>query len=213
MSVASQNHTLPCAIAIFPISHYLSFLLGTSLTASAPSFLHASMNLHLRFLTASPYTAASNAVTFQSPTMTNAQISLCTQSAHSFSFTPCPLRTAPSRFPDTIRFGSRLQLIRMSAPTHKRRLVRNVVSMLSRLGLSMGTVARGHPAVWSLALCPDDTKQDQVVYGEELGVVFLIRGSTYCIHRRELRFSRPLPFVSSGRALLSLGRRPHAGAA
>ena len=26
--------------------------------------------------------------------------------------------------------------------------------------------------VWSLALCPDDTKQDSVVYGAEFGVVF-----------------------------------------
>ena len=27
--------------------------------------------------------------------------------------------------------------------------------------------------VWSLALCPDDTKQDYMVYGAEFGVVFL----------------------------------------
>ena len=27
--------------------------------------------------------------------------------------------------------------------------------------------------VWSLALCPDDAKQDPVVYGAEFGVVFL----------------------------------------
>ena len=31
--------------------------------------------------------------------------------------------------------------------------------------------------VWSLALCPDDTKQDSVVHGAEFGVVFLARGS------------------------------------
>ena len=30
--------------------------------------------------------------------------------------------------------------------------------------------------VWSLALCPDDAKQDPVVYGAELGVVFLAEG-------------------------------------
>ena len=30
--------------------------------------------------------------------------------------------------------------------------------------------------VWSLALCPDDTKQDSVVYGAEFGVVFLAEG-------------------------------------
>ena len=30
--------------------------------------------------------------------------------------------------------------------------------------------------VWSLALCPDDMKQDSVVYGAEFGVVFLAKG-------------------------------------
>ena len=30
--------------------------------------------------------------------------------------------------------------------------------------------------VWSLALCPDDTKQDSVVYGAEFVVVFLAKG-------------------------------------
>ena len=30
--------------------------------------------------------------------------------------------------------------------------------------------------VWSLALCPGDTKQDSGVYGAEFGVVFLAKG-------------------------------------
>ena len=30
--------------------------------------------------------------------------------------------------------------------------------------------------VWPLALCPDDTKQDSVVYGAEFGVVFQAKG-------------------------------------
>ena len=30
--------------------------------------------------------------------------------------------------------------------------------------------------VWSLALCPDDTKQDPVVYGEEFDVIFPAKG-------------------------------------
>ena len=30
--------------------------------------------------------------------------------------------------------------------------------------------------VWSPALCPDDTKQDPVVYGAEFGVVFPVKG-------------------------------------
>ena len=30
--------------------------------------------------------------------------------------------------------------------------------------------------VWSLALCPDNAKQDPVVYGAEFGVVLLAKG-------------------------------------
>ena len=30
--------------------------------------------------------------------------------------------------------------------------------------------------VWSLALCPDDAKQDPVVYGAKFGVAFLAKG-------------------------------------
>ena len=30
--------------------------------------------------------------------------------------------------------------------------------------------------VWSLALCPDDAKQDTLVYGAEFGVMFLEKG-------------------------------------
>ena len=29
---------------------------------------------------------------------------------------------------------------------------------------------------WSLALCPDDTQQDSLVYGADFGVVFLAKG-------------------------------------
>ena len=40
--------------------------------------------------------------------------------------------------------------------------------------------------VWSLALRPDDAKQDPVVYGTKFGVVFLAEGPrTYCIHTAE----------------------------
>ena len=39
-----------------------------------------------------------------------------------------------------------------------------------------GTVVRDHPMMWSLALCPDDAKQDPpVVYGLESGVMFLAK--------------------------------------
>ena len=63
----------------------------------------------------------------------------------------------------------------MNAPAHKNLLVHNVVSMLSHRVISRAVV-RGHPIVWSLALCPDDAKQDPVVYGAEFSVVFLAKG-------------------------------------
>ena len=43
-------------------------------------------------------------------------------------------------------------------------------------GYLKGTVVRGHPVVLSLALRPDDAKQDPVVYGTKFGVVFLAEG-------------------------------------
>ena len=89
------------------------------------------MNLRPPSVTVSTHFSVFKAVAFQSLAMPNARMSLWTQSVHSFSFPPRPLRTAPSRFPKTIRFGSRPPLIRRSVPAHKRLLVRNVVSMLS----------------------------------------------------------------------------------
>ena len=43
-------------------------------------------------------------------------------------------------------------------------------------GYLKGTVVRGHPMVWPLALSADDSKQDSVVYGAEFGVVLLVKG-------------------------------------
>ena len=101
------------------------------LAASTSSFLHATTNLRLPSVTVSTHTSVFEAFVFQSPAMPNARMSFYTQSVHSFSFPPRPLRTAPSRFSKTIRFGSRPPLIWMSVPAHKSLLVRNVVSMLS----------------------------------------------------------------------------------
>ena len=101
------------------------------LAVSTSYFLRTAMNLRTPSVTVSIHTSAFNAVVFQSSAMPNARISLCMQSVHSFSFPPRPLRTAHSRFPNTIRFGSRPPLIRMSIPAHKCLLVRNVVSMFS----------------------------------------------------------------------------------
>ena len=96
--------------------------LGTSIS----SFLHTAMNLRPPSVPVSTHTSASNAVASQSPAMPDARMSLCTQ-----SFPPRSLRTAPSRFPNVIRVGTRPPLIRISAPAHQSLLVRNVVPMLS----------------------------------------------------------------------------------
>ena len=137
-------------------SRCLSLLLAMYGRVSSSS-LHAAMNLRPPSVTTSTQTSAFNAIVFQSPVMPNARMSLCTQSVHSFSFPPRPLRSAPSRFPNMIRFGNRPPLIRRSVPAHKSLLVRNVVSMLSHR--VKGTVVRGHPVVWSLALRPDDASK------------------------------------------------------
>ena len=106
------------------------------LAASTYFFLHAAMNLRPPSVTVSAHTSASNTVPFQSPIMPNARMPLYAQSIHSLSFPSRPLHTSPSRFPNTIHFGSHSPLIRTSAPAHKSLLVRNVVSMISHRAIS-----------------------------------------------------------------------------
>ena len=133
------------------------------LAASTSLFLQAAMNLRPPSLNVSTHTSASNVVAFQTPVMPNPRMSLCMQSVHPFSFPFRPLRTAPSRFPNTSHFGSRPPLVRMSVPTHKSILVRNVVSMLSHRIISRDQLYE--VIRWSGFLCPDDAKQGPVVYG------------------------------------------------
>ena len=123
-------------------------------------FLHAAINLRPPSVTVSTHISASNTVAFQPPATSNARMSfLYKKMVHSVSFPPHPLHTAPSRFPNSIRFGGRAQLIRMSTPAHKSFFVRSVVSVLSHRVISRArSVVRGHPVVWSLALCLDDVK-------------------------------------------------------
>ena len=63
----------------------------------------------------------------------------------------------------------------MGVLAHKSLLVRNVISMLSHWVISR---PRLYEVIrWSgSVLCPDDAKQDPVVYGTEFGVVFLAEG-------------------------------------
>ena len=84
-----------------------SFFLRRYLAVSTSYFFLAAINSHPLFVTISTHTSAYNAVAFQSPTLRNDRTSLCTQSVHSFSFPHRPLCTAPSRFPNMIRFGNR----------------------------------------------------------------------------------------------------------
>ena len=99
-------------------------------------FLHAGIGLRPPSVTVSTHTFASNAVAFQPPAMSNAQSTLCTQSIYSFSLPPHSLRTAPSTFSNTIHFGNRPSLMRMSVPAHNNLLVRNTVLMISHRVIS-----------------------------------------------------------------------------
>ena len=135
MGVASQNSALPCAITTSQ-----SCCLSLLLAMSSRVYLFFPPRGHEpppTLVTVSTHTSAFNAVAFQSPAIPNARMSLWTQSVHSsFSFPSRPLRTAPSRFPNTIRFGSCPPLVRMSVSTQKSLLGRNVVSMLSHRVIS-----------------------------------------------------------------------------
>ena len=96
MGVASPNCTFPCAIATFPVSFSLS----------SPGDVWPRRPL---LPSTRPWTSAHFPWSpqpkpqplmplFSIPVMPNARMSLCTQSVHSFSFPPRPLRTASSRF-------------------------------------------------------------------------------------------------------------------
>ena len=64
----------------------------------------------------------------------------------------------------------------MSVPAYKK-----VFSCATSSQCSHARLSQGHGCTRStdgpLALCPDDAKQDPVVYGTEFGVVFLAKGS------------------------------------
>ena len=115
-----------------------------------------------------------NAVAFESIATPYARMSLCTQSVHSFSFPPGPLHTAPPRFSNTIRFGSRPPLIRMSVPAHKSLLVRKVISMPSHPVISR---ARLYEVIrWPGPLRCAPMVRSQTRWCTEFDVVFLAKG-------------------------------------
>ena len=138
------------------------------LAVSTSYFLHAAINFRPPSVTVSTHTSPSNAIAFQSPAMPNARTSLCTQSVHSFFFPPRPLRTAPSKISeyDSLWRPPAAHLDERPRPQKSSRS-QHCLNTLTP-GYLKGTVVRSHPIVWSLALCPDDAKQDPVVYGAEL---------------------------------------------
>ena len=163
------------------------------LAASSSSCLHAPMNLRPPFVTASTQTSAFTAIVSQSPVMPNARMSLCTQSVHSFSFPPrpsthCALKVSEH---DSLWQPPAAHSEERSRPQKSSRGQRCLNALAP--GNLKGTVVRGHPVVWSLALRSDDAKQGPVMYGTKFSVVFLAEGSTYCTHTGGLRLLRPLP--------------------
>ena len=107
------------------------------LAASTSSFIYAAMNLRPPSATVSTHACAFNAVTFQSHGSAKRPHAALYAIGSLFLLPTRPLRTAPSRFPNTIRFGSRPPLIRMSVPAHKS-LSCAALSQCSRTGLSQG---------------------------------------------------------------------------
>ena len=96
MGVASQFYTPVCDNKV--PSLVASLFSWRCLAASTSSFLHAAINLRPPSVTVSTHTSAFKAVAFQSPAMPNVRMSLCTQSVHSFSFPPRPLRDDASYY-------------------------------------------------------------------------------------------------------------------
>ena len=147
------------------------------LAASTSFFIHATINLR--------------PLSFYSPAMPNARTSLCAQSVYSFSFPTRPLRAASSKFP--------IHSLWQPAPAHSDE--RSCTQKKSRTQRCFdartsnhleGTVVRGHPMVWSLALCPEKCKARPG--GIRCGVWSSVpgEGSTYYIHT--VRLPRPLRF-------------------
>ena len=99
------------------------------LAAITSSFI-APINLRPPLVAVPTQTSASNAVAFQFLRYVKRRDVALYAIGPSFSFPPRPLRSEPSRFPNTTRFGGRPPVIRMSVPAHKSLVVRNALWML-----------------------------------------------------------------------------------
>ena len=124
---------LVCLSLLLMASIRTSFSLHAAVTPPPPPPLHDLLNPHL--------TPISNAVAFQSPPQGQVSGRRSARNRSTLcSFPPRPLRTAPSRSPNMIRFGNSPPVIRMSVPAHKNLLVPKVVSKL----FSHPVSSRGH---------------------------------------------------------------------
>ena len=174
MGVASQNSTLPCAIQLSQ-SRCLSLLLAMSSRVylffsprshEPPPTLRDRINPHLSLQLR------------RFPNSRNAKRS----DVAPYAIGPLSLLLTPFSPHCTLKISEHDSLWQPPAAHSDERLRPQKSSRAQRclsaltLGHLKGTVVRGHPMVWSLALCPDDAKQDPVVHRAEFGVVFLAKG-------------------------------------
>ena len=125
-------------------------------------------------MTFSTHTSTPNIAVFRPPAMLNTRMSLCTQSVYYFSFPPHHLHSEPSRFTNTIPCINRLSYELVPPPT-------NVFLCATSSQSSHTELSRGHGFTRSSdalvsSLPPEDGKQDTVVYGAGISVVFLGKG-------------------------------------
>ena len=174
MGVASHNSTLPCAITNFPVSlppsspcEFSRVYVFFPPCGHEPSLtLRNRVNPHLclqrRRFPIPPYAKRPDAalyaigLLFLIPTPSSPRYTLQVSEHDSLWQPPAA------------------HLDKRPRPQKSSRAQRCLNALAS--GYLKGTIVRGHPMVWSLALCPDDAKQDPVVCGAEFSVVFLAEG-------------------------------------
>ena len=176
MGVASQNSTLPCAIATFPVSLPLSspgdvwprlplvFLppRGHEPPPTLRDRLNPNLSLYRHRFPIPRYAKRPDVALYTVGPL----FLLPTPSS-----THCALKVSEH---DSLWQPPAAHSEERSRPQKSSRAQRCLNALAP--GNLKGTVVRGHPVVWSIALRSDDAKQDPVVYGTKFGVVFLAEG-------------------------------------
>ena len=140
------------------------------LAASSSSCLHAAINLRPPYVTASTETSAFSAIVFPIPRYAKRPDDALYTVGPFFllptpSSTHCALKVSEH---DSLWQPPAAHSEERSRPQKSSRAQRCLNALAP--GYLKGTVVRGHPVVWSLALRSDDAKQDPVVYGTKFGV-------------------------------------------